>query len=165
MSLEDALKKLSDAHGSKALSTAFGKLHGEVTRARRAAKAQLGPLASTFIEAMRIWDVQKKDGVSEADRVDGLSKSLRAAWPQAPPQEAWTYQYACERCSGYGLETLTCPGDATCGRRKPHLAHDYGTPCWCDAGKRFRAPAKPNPEDFSAAGKTPKRSGFAKVGR
>ena len=159
MSLESTLQELSQAHGPKALATAYGRLRGAVSASRRRDGRAFGTLAQTFIEAMRIWDIQKADGVSEAERQAGLEKTLRAAWPQT---REW--QYFCS-CHDYGLEILTCPGNATCGRVKRHLPHEWGNPCWCQAGKRFRAPEKPQPEDFAAAGKTTKRSGLSRVGR
>jgi len=162
MTLESALQELSAAHGPKALTTAFNRLRGQVSASRRQASRRLGALAETFIEAMRIWDAQKADGVSKADRVTGLAKSLEAAWPKGRDT---TWKYLCDHCHDYGLEILTCPGDATCGRSKPHQAHEWGNPCWCSKGQRFKVPAKPSAENFSAAGKTPKRSAFARIGR
>lgn len=105
-------------------------------------------LVQTFREAMRIWDAQKAEGISRADRVLGLAQSLKAAWPKGR-EEGW--KYLCTGCSDYGLEMHECPGDATCGRDKPHLPHEFGTPCWCSAGKRFKAPAK-TADDFTGAG-------------
>ena len=95
-----------------------------------------GVLAQTYAEAMRLWTAQKAEGLSVADRVSNLSLTLQAAWPRGR-ENAW--QYLCKHCNDYGLSMAACPGDATCGKPKPHLAHEYGTPCWCPAGKRYRA--------------------------
>lgn len=120
-------------------------------------------LVQTFREAMRLWDAQKADGVPFADRVTGLAKSLRQAWPKGRENE---WKYLCSKCSDYGLEMQDCPGDATCGRPHAHLPHDFGTPCWCSAGQRFRAQPKPGPDAFTDAGKTPRKSPtFTKFGR
>lgn len=102
-----------------------------------------GQLGAVFTEAMRIWDAQKAEGVPQAERIAGLRETLKAAWPQT---REW--KYLCQSCSDYGLVMNTCPGvkDAICGRSNPHQAHEFGTPCWCDAGRRFR-PKKASAED------------------
>lgn len=145
MSLQDALRTLGEAHGPSALTAAFESLTQAVRRARKASKGQVGTLAATYVEAMRLWDAQRADGVSLELRLVGLEKTLRAAWPQT---RAW--KYLCDRCQDVGLSIETCPGDATCGRVKPHLAHSVGTPCWCKAGVRFRERPKPEPEPAKA---------------
>lgn len=140
MSLDDDLKTLGDAHGPKALARAFAQLQGTIRTTRRAASKTWGLLASTFAEAMRIWDGQKADGVSKAQREADLEKTLRAAWPQV---REW--YYLCSSCRDMGLAMSACPGDATCGRGKPHLPHDFGRPCSCQAGERFRERPRPVP--------------------
>jgi hypothetical protein len=106
-------------------------------------------LVQTYMAAMRHWDAQKSDGVSLCERLIGLEKTLRACWPFT---REW--KYLCVECSDFGLVMATCPGDATCGRSKQHLPHDYGTPCWCSQGIRYRAKPKPSADDFTAAGKS-----------
>ena len=98
-------------------------------------------------------------GADESEIEKATERSVRSAWP---PGREW--KYLCQNCRDYGLEMLECPGDATCGRDKQHRPHDFGRPCWCDAGAKFRARLK-SEEDFQQAGKTPKRSGFSRVGR
>ena len=148
MSLQDALETLNAAHGPKALAAAYLALRSQVTASRLAFKKSFGPLAQTYIEAMRIWDAQKAQGVSFAERAAGLEKTLRVAWPQT---RAWTY--ICQDCSDYGLIICTCSGEETCGRSEPHLAHEFGRPCWCKQGQRFKDPPKPEPGDFTRAAK------------
>ena len=157
MSLTDALKTLSDAHGAKALIGAFASLQGQVKRARKAAKSQYGTLAQTFTAAMQIWDSQKADGVPKAERLAGLEKSLRAAWPQT---RAW--KFVCGTCDDVGLMFAECPGNDHCGRQKPHLPHIYGAPCFCSMGVKYRDKPKPEPSDFKAAGRS---KPMARVGR
>jgi hypothetical protein len=152
MSLECDLKSLSDAHGPKALSRAFGRLQGSIRLSRKAASRTWGVLAQTFVEAMRIWDGQKVDGVLKSTREADLEKTLRAAWPQV---RAW--KYLCETCRDSGLEIIDCPGDTTCGRGKPHLSHEFGRPCWCKAGIRFRE--KPRPVEVPSTRSKPTRLG------
>ena len=153
MSLTDALKALSDAHGGKALAQAFNALQGHVRQARRAARAQYGTLAQTFMAAMQIWDAQKAEGVPKAERLQGLEKTLKASWPQT---RVW--KYLCNECMDIGLVYYDCSGGSECGRHKPHLAHTYGRPCFCAKGERFRDKQKPAAEDF-------KQAGFTKVGK
>lgn len=113
-------------------------------------------LGKTFVAAMQLWDQQKADGVTREDRLICLERTLRAAWPQT---REW--KFLCQNCRDYGLVIAPCVGDASCGRAKTHLLHDYGTPCWCSAGQRFREKPKPSAEDFTAAG----RSKPTRVGR
>lgn len=160
MTLDEALQALTSAHGSSELARAFGRLQSAVKQARAGSKTKYGALTQTFVAAMAIWDAQKAEGVSRAERLAGLEKTLRAAWPQT---RAW--KYVCDTCDDYGLEMAQCPGDRTCGREKEHLPHEFGRPCWCGAGNRFRPPAKASPDDFAAAGKTPKPKGFTRFGR
>ncbi len=146
MSLSAALDALSQAHGPAALAAAFTRLTQTVRKARTAADKGLGTLAQVFVAAMTHWDAQKADGVPVAERQRGLEATLRVAWPQT---RVW--HYLCANCNDIGLVISACPGDATCGRPRAHLAHDVGTPCWCTLGAKFRAPEKPNPEDFTQA--------------
>jgi hypothetical protein len=113
-------------------------------------------LGAIFVAAMRIWDAQKVDGVPLTERILGLGQTLRAAWPQT---REW--KYVCDACADYGLVMATCPGDRTCGRERPHLAHDCGRPCWCEAGRVFRAkPTRPTAEDaIASAARVPKKVG------
>lgn len=116
-------------------------------------------LAATMIESLRLWDAMKADGVEVEERRVMLEKTLRQAWPFT---REW--KYLCQRCCDFGLEMHECPGDATCGRQNPHRWHEYGTPCWCGAGEKFKKPQR-QLDDFTEAGKTPKRGGFSRVGR
>lgn len=176
MSVTDALNQLAEAHGSKALASAFRSLQGQVRKARRGAQAAYGPLARTFAAAMEIWDAQKADGVSKADRIDGLAKSLKAAWP---PGREW--KYLCNRCDDTGWQVTTCTPETPCGRPfklqgssaddytgrgRCAEEHVYCAPCWCEKGQMFRrhlehtkAPARP--EDYLQAA----RSKPSRVGR
>lgn len=110
-----------------------------------------GPLVTSYTEAMRFWDEQKVAGVPIADRVRALEGLLRDVWPFT---RAW--KFVCHACDDRGLVITACPGDATCGRAKLHLAHDFGTPCWCALGHRFRPARPPSPDDVEAAGKIKK---------
>lgn len=118
---------------------------------RAKVKRDLGPLAQVFMEAMRVWDADKAGGMPLTERFRNLEQTLRAAWPQT---REW--KYLCRACADVGLEMHVCPGlkDATCGRTNPHYAHEFGTPCWCSAGQRFREKAKPTADDFTMAGKS-----------
>ena len=100
-------------------------------------------LGAIFVEAMKIWDGQKADGVPLDERVSGLAKTLRASWPFT---REW--KYLCVQCSDLGLVLTACPGDRTCGRSNRHLPHDFGRPCVCDKGRVFRdKPARPTDDD------------------
>lgn len=111
-------------------------------------------LADTVIEAMRLWDAQKKAGASKAQLVESMEQTLRAAWPKSRDAE---WKYLCQRCNDYGLEMLECPGDNTCGRDKRHAPHEFGKPCWCSYGARFRQKPKTETDHADGAGARAKR--------
>ena len=110
-------------------------------------------LAETIRVAIGFWDAMKAEGATLAQRTASLEKTLRLCWPFS---REW--HYTCEKCGDYGLEMSTCDGGerATCGRRKPHLEHEFGRPCWCAAGARFRQPER-RAEDFTQAGKVTRK--------
>ncbi len=122
---------------------------GEVYKARREAHRAEGTLAATVREAMRLWDVQKADGLSRAERLAGLERTIRAAWPFT---REWKYLH--EDCLDLGIVMHTCDGDDSCGRHFAHLPHVYGRPCWCSLGAKFRGKPKPSGDDFTQAGKS-----------
>lgn len=122
-----------------------------IQKSRRRAHAEEGILAQTFREAMVMWDQAKAAGADLQARLQTLENTLRAAWPKGRERD---WQTLCSRCDDYGLELSSCPGDATCGRARRHLPHEFGKPCWCPLGKRFKDKPKPSAEDFTAAGKS-----------
>lgn len=148
------LTELADAHGAKALGDAMAALKGAIRRKRRDQRSAWGMLAETYREAMRIWDAQKAEGVSQRERIAGLEKTLRASWPQV---REW--KFVCDRCSDTGLEVFDCHGTHACGKTFCPYPHTYGVPCLCPKGARFVP--KPVEADFKAAGKT----GLTKVGK
>jgi hypothetical protein len=119
-----------------------------------------GKLRAAYVEAMKFWDEQKANGVPFTDRVRALEGLLREVWPFT---REW--KFLCKTCDDTGLVIAVCAGDATCGRTKPHGPHDFGTPCWCSLGARFRPPQPPSPDDVEGAGKVKKSRTFARVGR
>jgi hypothetical protein len=114
----------------------------DVRAKRRQAQRTEGNLAASVAVAVAVWESQKADGVSFAERVAGLEQTVRAAWPFT---REWKFQ--CPACDDLGLRIAECSGDASCGRSKPHLVHSYGMPCWCVLGKRFQEKRRPDPED------------------
>jgi hypothetical protein len=119
---------------------------------------QWGPLACTYTEAMRIWTVQKAEGVATKDRLAGLEKTLRSAWPvKVQPR------YQCDRCEDIGGTFHHCPGlgRAICNRGVEHDAHTYLERCVCQRSERFTVSRRV--EDVTAAGKTT-RPGLHRIG-
>lgn len=109
-------------------------------------------LGQTIKAALAEWQNQKTAGATLAERVRNLEQTLRAAWPFT---REW--HYLCLECDDHGLKMRPCPGDATCGRSKPHLQHEFGTPCWCAAGDRFKVKARTEQGDVERAAKTRKK--------
>ena len=147
---------MARATGVKDVIEAHQQARGVIKSDRKRARIAIGSLAQCFAAAMQIWDEQKASGVPILERIGGLRKTLEAAWPST---REW--KYVCTQCDDYGLVIASCPGvaNATCGRVKPHMPHDYGTPCWCQRGRAFKEKPKADPEDFTAAGR------MTKVGR
>ena len=82
---------------------------------------------------------------------------LRDTWPRRRPKPWWKCfsRYQCDVCRDYGLilSEIACPGDGECGDIIPHGAHEFGWPCHCVKGARFRPPVK-SADDFQQARKT-----------
>ena len=116
----DALADVRDSAEARAkrltLRKAVGSLRRDFTKTH-------GLLSRTVTDAMELWDEQKAGGVSLADRQRGLLGVLQDAWPQV---REW--KYLCQNCNDTGLVMALCDGDATCGRSKVHLPHEFGTP-------------------------------------
>lgn len=141
----------------------------EILRSRRAAHKVDGVLAQTYVAAMHIWDAQKEQGVTIAERQAGLEKSLRAAWPQT---REW--HYLCVQCDDTGFEFRVCREGARCGRQfklpgshaDDHTGrgncgdtHNYMVPCRCSKGRDISAGLHKQPlpsvaSDFTQAGRT-----------
>jgi len=120
-------------------------------------------LAACVMDALAMRDRLKADGLTGPALDAGLEGVLRDTWPK-PDADLESPQHArCGTCRGYGLEMRTCPGDSRCGiTRKPHAPHEYGTPCWCDLGRRFREKQAPTDVDalaLAAKQKKPSRWG------
>ena len=151
--IEEALRALSEAHGSAALASAFARLHGAVQSRRRSERRAVGALASTIAEACRLRDAMRADGATRAQLDEAMDKTVRLCWPTRG-----VYPYPCQACEGYGVVYHTCDGldRPTCPKTKIHLAHEYTTPCFCAAGTRYRQPER-RAEDFTQAGAVTKR--------
>lgn len=104
-----------------------------------------GTLAATVWEAARIWSVLKAEGASLAERVRTMTVTIRAVWPFT---REW--HYLCAACEDHGLSIASCPGDTSCGRAFRHGPHEYGTPCFCPKGDRFRVKSRPEKDFISA---------------
>jgi hypothetical protein len=147
-------------------------LKKRVRKSRKDAHKTDGKLAAAFVEAMHILDAQKANGVPFAERIQGLDETLRHVWPFTR-----TWHYLCEACRDTGLVMHVCRLGARCdgissridgpkgtpGKYKRLCAqhptsdytHEYGIPCDCEKGRRFREPAtRRGPDDFKDAGKS-----------
>jgi hypothetical protein len=146
-------------------------LRKSVKRKRKDAHKSEGKLAAAFREAMQMIDAQKAEGVPFAQRIQGLEAVLRQVWPQT---RAW--HYTCDACNDSGLVMRVCQRGARCngistridgpggtpGKYRRLCAidplsdyeHEYGTPCFCERGRRFRDAPKAGPDDFKDAGKS-----------
>lgn len=109
-----------------------------------------------------VFDMRAEMRSAGADSCEidaATERSLRSAWPSG---RVW--KYVCQHCQDYGLEMFWCPGDRTCGRDRPHLAHECGRACSCSRGARYRPRVKSD-ADFAEAGKVTKPRSMSKFGR
>lgn len=90
-------------------------------------------LVQSIMGAIAQRDAQKAAGASDAELDANLEATLRACWPVT---REW--KYLCETCGDTGWRVQTCPADP-CLRDRPHLPHEYVTPCWCAKGQHQRA--------------------------
>jgi hypothetical protein len=147
---------------SDPLGRAHAQLRKAVYPARKQARAEMGHLAHLGAATFEILDRMKANGENFEARCAYLEGILRQILCHG---RAW--KYLCQQCDDRGLMLSDCPGNDTCGRSKPHLAHTFGRPCHCAKGRQFEKPRDAFPEDYTQAGKThkPKSRGFAPVGR
>lgn len=176
--LKNALDALAEANSQIELLKAHSAAHRAIRQKRKDDARKHGILSQTFIEAMHLWDAQKKDGVSQAERVDGLRKTLEVAWvksPFSPPANI------CLDCHDVGWLAFICTPQTPCGRpfrsagrfddRTGHGRctpnHDYATPCFCAKGRSAAASMQPKTggDDFTQSTKGKKPRGFTPLGR
>ncbi len=121
-------------------------------------------LGTIVMDALKMRDQLKADGLAGPDLDKALEAVLRDSWPR-PKDRAEPWHDKCLVCRDYGLEMLWCPGDSTCGShpvtkapRKPHAAHEYGKPCFCEAGRRhLLEKAQPTMDDAMTMAAKPKK--------
>lgn len=110
-------------------------------------------LSKTIFEAMKVRSEMLTDGASQTEANAVLEEAVRKAWPTV---REW--KYLCSKCSDYGLEMRECPGDATCGRPNPHLPHEYGMPCTCSRGERYRPKSQASTDESLGKRKKPAKT-------
>lgn len=154
--LQAALDELAQAHGPHALAEAFRSTQRAVQRARRKHKEEFGPLATAVMQCIEIRDKMKDDGITGDDLNCGLEGVLRDLWPK-PHGRTTPWRFNCDTCSDYGYEYFKCAGDETCGRTRPHAAHDYVRPCFCAKGQTMIEKRMPTPDDATTRAAKPKK--------
>jgi hypothetical protein len=113
-------------------------------------------LGAVVQAAIEIRDQLKAGGMAGADLDRGLEAVLRDSWPK-PTDRTEPWHDGCSNCRDYGIEMGHCLGDATCGRRKTHGAHEYGKPCWCPLGRKFHDKLVPTDDDAMTLAARPKK--------
>ena len=113
-------------------------------------------LGTVILDALRMRDRLKADGLTGPALNAALETLLRDVWPK-PTDRTDPWHDLCAQCRDYGLEMHACPGDATCGRRRRHPEHEYGRPCFCPAGRRHQEKRAPSPEDATTLAAKPKK--------
>lgn len=175
--LYTALDALSAAHGARELASAMRSVQRSVQLRRADFQKKYGPMTTAIMEA---WDLRvkmKAAGTPDAELDAGVEGVLRQAWLR-DRQEPW--KFLCELCNDTGLQMFVCRTGQRCPGRSSRdggnyrllcatnptseYTHDYGLPCVCERGARFRSTPK-QPADYSEVGKpTKKPGGFSRFG-
>lgn len=138
-------------------------------------------LAVAIEAALKMRENMRADGVSEADLAAGFEQVVRAVWPKG---REW--HYYCEQCSDTGLVMAMCKPGARCngistrtdGPFEPpgkyqrlcakfpdsDYEHEYGVPCICRNGSRFKHLPKAEGDDLGDAARKPKPKPFSRFG-
>jgi hypothetical protein len=155
----EALDALSQAHGPRALVEAHRRLQRSVKRTRQASGTER-QMADAIMAAVDVRQRLKADGATGGELENGLALVVKESWPKHRP-EPW--RYLCATCLDSGLELRICHDGQACGlaNGKPHEhPHEYGVPCFCSLGRRFKTRER-SPEDaVSAAAKVSKPTRF-----
>jgi len=122
-------------------------------------KATASVLCQTFIAADQLRRKALETGATKEQANDIVAQALQQAWPRGR-EEPW--HYLCETCSDSGWRVYQCPGDASCGRKNPHLAHEYVTTCWCPKGAALKVKPRGEEDELAKVGKTVKPSRFGR---
>lgn len=166
--IDDALQNLSDANSPSELIAAHREVRRNIRASRRNQSKRFGPLATAYEEMMELSDKLKAGGASRYERNKGIEAVLRQTWPFT---REWKYE--CDRCNDTGLVMHVCRHGERCNgvstrtdtsfqqpgkhRRLCTLnetyEHDYGVPCFCPRGARFREQPKHDPATFADAGR------------
>lgn len=117
-------------------------------------------LATAIEDALKIRATMKMSGATGEELERDFEGVVRAVWPFT---REW--KYLCASCLDTGLEILICHDGKTCGLakgQKHEAPHEYGVPCWCSKGARFRVKSRQSEDDVIAAAakvSRPKRFG------
>lgn len=166
--VESALHTLSEAATLPELIEAHRTLRRKIRASRLKQSSAFGPLATAYGEMVTLSDEMKANGATFEERQYGIDATLRQMWPFT---RAW--KYLCDRCNDTGLVMRICrDGDRCDGvstradsafqpagkfarlcTLSPDYEHEYGQPCLCSLGSRFRERPKHESGDFSNAGR------------
>jgi ferredoxin len=122
-------------------------------------KPDASVLYHTFVEADRLRTQMLKDGATREAANDIVAKALEQAWPKGR-NEPW--RYLCESCQDSGWRVFRCRGDASCGRVRVHLEHEYVQLCWCAKGQDMKPKSRGTDDELASVGKTQKPSRFGR---
>ena len=130
-------------------------------------------LSKAIEDALKIREQMRDDGATPADLAAGFERVVRDVWPTV---REW--HYLCEQCSDTGLVLYVCAPGRRCNGIStridgPHeqpgkyrrlcalhpeadYTHEYGEPCDCKFGSRFRSTPKSDRDVLQDAAMKPK---------
>lgn len=120
-------------------------------------------MATTIMAAVDIRQRLKADGASGHELEGGLEAIVRETWPKPTSGRTDPWHYNCDACADSGLELHICRDGKSCGMAhgKRHAApHEYGTPCWCERGHRFKARQRTQEDAVAVAARVAKPTRF-----
>lgn len=138
-------------------------------------------LSQAIDEALTLRKQMVADKMPAADIAASFEQVVRDVWPKG---REW--HYLCEQCSDTGLIIYTCRPGARCNgistrtdgpHEKPgkyrrlcaqhpdsDYTHEYGEPCDCKNGSRFRKAPPTDRDVLNDAAMKPKPKPFSKFG-
>jgi len=117
---------------------------------------QLGRLV---MQAVSEAETLKANGGDPETVAKGLEAVVRELWPKGRESD---WRELCAECHDYGWQTFQCSGDATCGRPKRHLPHDWVKPCWCEKGRALTPKPQQETDELVAISKVSRPTRFGR---
>lgn len=140
-------------------------------RRREAHRAGVGVLSRTIHDALEIREQMKASGTPKDELDAYFEQVVRRSWPFT---REW--KYLCNQCDDTGRVLMVCrkgarcqgvstvPGHTRICAKEPDsdYEHEYGEPCYCSLGQRFKSRPKTQVDELAQIGKVSKPTRFGR---